>query len=128
KQPGTAIVEVMITPRGRVIVDQQELLKAERELLALVQREDIDVLETSLIDEARETIEFVAVDLPAYGFKTFWVYPRGLQKQDQLSSSVSPLNQQSDTESEQEEARIENEFYNVVASRDDGTLTITDRQ
>ena len=128
KQPGTATVEVMITPRGHVTVDQQELLKAERELLALVQREDINVLEASLIDEARETIAFIAADLPAYGFKTFWVYPRGLQKQKQVASPGSTLNQQRDTESEQEEGCIENEFYNVVANRDDGTLTITDRQ
>ncbi len=120
KQPRTASVEVMITPRGRVTVDEQALIKAERDLLALIQGEDIDILEASLIDEARETIEFVAADLPAFGFKTFWVYPRGLQNDVTVTSTSLMASQQ--------QACIENEFYNVVASRDDGTLTITDKQ
>ncbi|HLH62537.1 MAG TPA: glycoside hydrolase family 38 C-terminal domain-containing protein [Ktedonobacteraceae bacterium] len=120
KQPRMASVEVMITPRGRVTVDEQALIKAERDLLALIQGEDIDILEASLIDEARETIEFVAADLPAFGFKTFWVYPRGLQNDRPEASTSLMVSQQ--------QACIENEFYNVVASRDNGTLTITDKQ
>jgi alpha-mannosidase len=130
KQPGTASVEVMITPRGRVTVDEQELLKAERELVALIQREDIAVLEASLIDEARETIEFVAAGLPAFGFKTFWVYPRGLQKQDQQALPASSVNQTvgGTPAVALQPASIENEFYHVVANREDGTLTITDKQ
>ena len=36
-------------------------------MLNLLAREDIHTLEVSLVDQARETIDFLATDLPAFG-------------------------------------------------------------
>ncbi len=125
QQPGVASIEVMLTRSGNVTIDTQELHTAERKVLDLLKREDIKMLEFVAIDEARETIDFIAADLPAYGLKTFWIYPHGLQddKPPLLSANLP---------TEQGEASIhpsiENEFYIVEANQEDGTLTITDRQ
>jgi len=130
-QPGVIYIEVMIAPKGRVLVNEQELIAAGTQVLALLQREDIHTLEVTLVDQARETIDFVAADLPAYGFKTFWLYPRGLEEEGQqetikLASRVGgPLvglggGGQQET--------IENEFYLVEVYKQDGTLNVTDKQ
>jgi len=73
----------MITRRGHATINQQELLASESKVLALLQREDINTLEFTVIDQARQTIDFIAADLPAYGLKTFWMYPDGLQNAGQ---------------------------------------------
>src|SRR5204863_4284973 len=65
------------------------------------------------------TIDFVAADLPAYGLKTFWMYPRGLKEETHAPpTSTLAGNQHS----------IENEWYRVEASAEDGTLTVSDKQ
>src|SRR5205823_3873513 len=96
-----------------------ELLAAEQQMISLVQREDIQMLEVSVIDQAHETIDFVAADLPAYGLKTFWMYTRGLKEETHAPpTSTLAGNQHS----------IENEWYRVEASAEDGTLTVSDKQ
>ena len=126
-QPGVASIEVMLTRSGNVTVNKQELYAAERQVLDLLKREDINMLEFTAIDEARQTIDFIAADLPAYGLKTFWMYPHGLQAEEPSLPSTNLL-----TGQEQDQASthlsIENEFYIVEANQKDGTLTITDRQ
>jgi alpha-mannosidase len=72
-----------------------------------------------LIDQVHETIEFVAADLPAYGLKTFWIYPAGLKSEPRGVLSPGLLSQG---------YAIENEWYRVEASPEDGTLTVTDKQ
>lgn len=125
-QTGVASIEVMLARRDQVTVNKQELLAAERQVLELVQREDISTLEFTLIDQARQTIDFLAADLPAYGFKTYWIYPRGLQDKGQPSSKgSSPEHEQGKVSTH---PRIENEFYTVEVNRQDGTLTVTDKQ
>ncbi len=119
QQPGVEHIEMMIAPRGRVVVNEQELLVAEQHILTLLQREDIYTLEVSVVDQARETIDFVAADLPAYGLKTFWLYPRGLKEEEHTAPLTFLAGQQNS---------IENEWYRVEASMEDGTLTITDKQ
>jgi len=116
---GIAQIELMITPRGRTTVNEQELYAAERQILELLQREDILTLEVTVVDQARETIDFVATGIPAYGFKTFWMYPRGLQEEEHTpaASSLSA-----------DQHSIENEFYRVEADSKDGTLAVTDKQ
>ena len=42
------------------------------------------MLEFTAIDEARQIIDFVAADLPAYGLKTYWIYPHGLESDTHL--------------------------------------------
>src|SRR5207244_9486807 len=79
RQPGVAYIELMLAPRERVTDYDHELLAAEQQMISLLQREDIQTLEVSVIDQAHETIDFVAADLPASGLKTFWMYPRGLK-------------------------------------------------
>ena len=117
-QPGVVYIEVMIAPQGRVVVNEQEINAAGDQILALLQREDIHTLEITLVDQARETVEFVATDLPSYGFKTFWLYPRGLK--DGVSQTVQAVLEAQDN-------WIENEFYRVEANTQDGTLTVTDK-
>src|SRR5947209_10599651 len=91
-QKGTVYIEVMIAPKGRIVVNDQELLSAGAQLLALLQRDDIHTFEVTLVDQARETIDFLATDLPAYGLKPFWLYPRGLKDAPvQTSGSASHL-------------------------------------
>src|SRR5713226_3614622 len=77
--PGVEHLEIMIAPRGRVAINEQELHAAEQQILAVLAREDVHIVEVSVVDQVRETIDFVAADLPAYGLKTFWLYPRGLK-------------------------------------------------
>jgi hypothetical protein len=121
-QPGVVYIEVMIAPKGRVLVNEQELQAAGEQILALLQRDDIHTFEVSLVDQARETIDFLATDLPTYGLKTFWLYPRGIKEEVQVSNTddLHTLVAQSQS--------IENEFYHVEANPRDGTLTVTDRQ
>ena len=119
RQPGVAYIELMLAPRERVTDYDQELLAAEQQMISLLQREDIQMLEVSVIDQAHETIDFVAADLPAYGLKTFWMYPRGLKEETHAPpTSTLAGNQHS----------IENEWYRVEASAEDGTLTVSDKQ
>lgn len=119
-QPGVVAIEVMIAPAGRAEVNEQELNAAGERVLALLDREDVHTLEVSLADRARETLDFVATDLPAYGFKTFWLYPRGLKNLPETrenSASSLVVGPQS----------IENEYYRVEVDTRDGTLTVTDK-
>ncbi len=125
-QSGVASIEVMLARRDQVTVNKQELLAAERQVLELLQREDISTLEFTLIDQARQTIDFLAADLPAYGFKTYWIYPRGLQDKGQPSSKGSSAEHEQGKVSTH--PRIENEFYTVEVNRQDGTLPATDKQ
>ncbi len=124
--PGIEHLEIMIAPRGRVSINEQELQAAEQQILAVLECEDVHTLEISVVDQVRETIEFVATDLPAYGLKTFWLYPRGLkgEKHTPLVSTVT--GQQAGETSPR--SYIENEFYRVEANGKDGTLTVTDKQ
>ena len=114
---GVASIEVLIAAAGQSRALQSRLHATERQLLALLEREDIHTLEFVAIDEALETIEFVCADLPAYGLKTFWVLP---EPSDAAAAPISTL--------AVSEHNIENEFYRVEASAQDGTLTVTDKQ
>lgn len=128
QQPGVATIEIMITPRGHVTVNEEKLLAAERQILDLLEREDVHTLQVSVFDQARETIEFIASDLPPYGLKTFWMYPRGLHDDVETpfnAPGVSPFTMPVDETGAP--ARIENEFYRVEANHEDGTLTVTDK-
>ena len=122
EQAGSAGLEVMLTPRAHAVVNEQDLFAAERQVLALIQREDISLINFSVIDQARETIEFVAGDLPAYGLKTFWVFPHGLPDdgEDQIHAFLPAPGVSTNS--------IENEFYRVEANTQDGTLTVMDKQ
>src|SRR6266852_8134688 len=126
-QPGVASIEVMLTRSGNVTVNKQELYTAERQVLDLLKREDINMLEFTAIDEARQAIDFIAADLPAFGLKTYWIYPHGLQDEGQSSSTTGhPAgHEQGETSTH---PFIENEFYMVKANLEDGTLTVTDKQ
>jgi alpha-mannosidase len=125
QQPGIVSIEVMLSRSGNADLDRQELYAAERKVLDLLKREDINMLEFTAIDEARQTIDFIAAGLPAYGLKTFWIYPHGLQDDTSPAPVENPAAEGSEASSH---LSIENEFYTVEASQEDGTLTITDRQ
>ncbi|QBD80399.1 hypothetical protein EPA93_32280 [Ktedonosporobacter rubrisoli] len=121
---GVVSIEIMIAPKGRVFISEQELITAGQHVLDLAKRGDIHTMEITLIDQARETIEFLASGLPAYGYKTFWLYPRGLP----IQANAPRTEQRAPTTLQAHENSIENEFYRVEANRQDGTLTITDKQ
>jgi alpha-mannosidase len=125
QQPGVASIEVMLSRAGFGTIDTQELHAAERKVLDLLEREDINMLEFAVIDEARETIDFIAADLPAYGLKTFWIYPHGLQDGTPPVPATNLTARQGEASSG---LSIENEFFLVEANQEDGTLTITDKQ
>ena len=115
----------MLSRAGNATIDTQQLYAAERKVLDLLKREDINMLEFTAIDEARQTIDFIAADLPAYGLKTFWIYPHGLEGETQPVSVANLMQRPGEVSSR---LSIENEFYTVEANQEDGTLTITDRQ
>jgi len=120
-QSGVVYIEIMIAPKGRIIINEDEIGQAFQQVMTLLEQEDIHTLELTLIDQARETIDFVAADLPSYGLKTFWLYPRGLKAaiSSEGHSSVVPLIAQEQT--------IENEFYRIAVNAQDGTLIVTDK-
>jgi mannosylglycerate hydrolase len=136
QEQGVAHVEIMVAGRSQTAQADQALLEAEQQLLAVARREDIHTLEATVIDQARETLEFVAQDLPAYGLKTFWVYPRGLHGRDEAESAPAGLSGRDEsaptgapTGAMASGARsIENEWFRVEADANDGTLTVTDKQ
>jgi mannosylglycerate hydrolase len=119
-QSGVVAIEVMIAPKGRTTINEQRLTHAGQQVLALLERNDVHMLEITLIDQAREILEFLAVDLPAYGFKTFWFYPQGLPGQGEHEQRVFPLLV--------EQHALENEFYRVEINPQNGTLTVNDKQ
>ncbi len=120
QKPGVASIEVLIAAAGQGRALQQKLHTVERQILALLDRQDIHTFEFTAINRARETIEFVAADLPAYGLKTFWVLPG----ETQTASPAPPTPASTLAVSANS---IENEFYRVEASKLDGTLTATDK-
>src|SRR6266480_847141 len=125
QQPGVVSIEVMLSRSGNAAMDTQELYAAERKVLDLLKREDINLFEFTAIDEARQTIDFIAADLPAYGLKTFWIYPHRLQDDTSPLLAANLAAGQGEASSH---LSIENEFYTVEANQEDGTLTITDRR
>jgi len=118
-QAGVIYIEIMIAPQGRVVVNEQEILNGGQHILSLLQREDIHTFEVTLVDQARETIDFVATGLPAYGLKTFWLYPHGVPEREKLSPMRYQLFAQ--------EQSIENDYYRVEVEPQDGTLIVTDK-
>jgi hypothetical protein len=94
--------------------------------MALLEREDIHTIEITLVDQARETVEFVASSLPSYACTTFWLYPKGLELND-APQRISPTLKVQQKKGEKEVYSIENEFYSVVANVQDGTLSVTDK-
>ena len=124
--PGVAHIEIVVVPRGQAAINEQELLAAEQQVLALLEREDIATLEFALVEQVRETIDFAATDLPAYGLKTFWLYPRGI-KGEKHPEPVSTLAGRQVDETNPR-SFIENEFLRVEASAEDGTLMVTDKR
>jgi alpha-mannosidase len=115
-------LEIMIAPKGRVDVNKHELHSAGQQILDLLQREDITNFEFTLIDQSRETVEFLAQGLPGYGYKTFWLYPRGhhsIGYNKEESAVINTLVTGANF--------IENEYYRVEVVSSDGTLTITDK-
>ena len=86
--PGSKILRSSIAPRVSVFPSKNRSCHAaEQQILAVLEREDIHRWSVSM-DQVRETIEFVATDLPAYGLKTFWLYPRGSKVRNTLRLSV----------------------------------------
>ncbi len=118
-QEGVMYIEITIAPTGRVIVNEQEIAHAGRQMLGILADESIHTLEVSLVDEARATIDILATNLPSYGYKTFWFYPNGLAR-DTVQTDTHPVLQV-------QQRSIENEFYRVEANAQDGTLTLEDK-
>ncbi|HET8912526.1 MAG TPA: glycoside hydrolase family 38 C-terminal domain-containing protein [Ktedonobacteraceae bacterium] len=117
---GVERIEFTLSPPGQVKTDVPTLHAGERQILALLDDKAIHALEFSVVDATRATIEFVATNLPAYGIKTFWAFPRGLsQPTDTLKAGTTPASPSTG---------IENSFYHVTVDPQDGTLTITDKQ
>src|SRR6266702_4157559 len=121
--PGVVHIEVIVAPRGQVVSSEQELLAAEQQVLAFLNREDIVTLEFSLVEQVRETIDFVATDLPAYGLKTYWLYPRGIKGEKRPEPVTTLAGQQAGETTPR--SFIENEFFRVEVNVEDGTLTVT---
>ena len=120
--PGVVHIEVVVAPRGQVVSNEQELLAAEQQVLALLHREDIVTLEFSLVQQVRETIDFIATDLPAYGLKTFWLYPRGIKGEKRPEPATTLAGETTPR------SFIENEFFRIEVNAGDGTLTIIDKR
>src|SRR6266700_1135727 len=124
--PGVVHIEVIVAPRGQVVSSEQELLAAEQQVLAFLNREDIVTLQFSLVEQVRETIDFVATDLPAYGLKTYWLYPRGIKGEKRPEPVTTLAGQQAGETTPR--SFIENVFFRVEVNVEDGTLTVTDKQ
>ncbi len=118
-QPGVVYIEIMVAPKGRVSINEQEVHSSVQQVLSFLDREDIHTLEVTLVDQARETIDFIAADLPACGMKTFWLYPRGLKGEGHSLPAQLAAPQANS---------IENEFYRIEVNAQDGTLNVTDKQ
>ncbi len=147
---GVVGVELVLTPPGQVLVHREALVESVRRVLALLQREDIETIIFTVTDLARALLEFVAAGLPAYGLKTFWLYPHGLPSAVPPTSSPiengqppvgadlsrpSPIYRPAGSSpsptgavKSATSAFIENEFYRVEANPADGTLAVTDKQ
>ena len=111
---------------GQLLIDL--VLADSGELNAEALQRGLPEIEKSLADETLSlfvvhahtavtaTVQFVARDVPGYGYRTFWLRPTAHR-----SSLVTP-------HASRPPNTIENEFLVVEASPTDGTLTVTDKQ
>jgi alpha-mannosidase len=89
------------------------LERASTEVKALLDRQEIDSFEVRHHHWPTTEVRFLARDLPGHGYKTFAIRP--VPPADSASGPV-------------ETGRIQNEFFEIVADRDNGTLTVTDKR
>jgi alpha-mannosidase len=128
QQPGVVAIDFVLTPVGQADISQASLIEAERRLLALIKREDVTTLDFTVDDRSRASLEFVAAGLPAYGFKTFWLYPDGLPPGAVSPQPSPPAAIENSQPLQTTSTSIENEYYRVEADPADGTLSVTDKQ
>jgi mannosylglycerate hydrolase len=95
--------------------DSEAVQRGLEEIQKAMDDESLSVFDVRALTEEIVTVQFLASDVPGYGFRTFWVKPiTGLQPGVSLvESSYAP---------------IENEFFRVDVSPEDGTLEVTDNR
>jgi len=107
----TVLVEAQATVTGEH--NYEALAAALREVSALVARGDVEYVHLRALRRDEIEVGFVARDVPGQGYKTYQLLPghrRGLRP-------GGPLQRET----------IENEFFSVRASGEDGTLALIDK-
>ena len=120
-QPGDVRMEVLLAPKGRLQLYRTQLEEAAERILQIIQDERVQNIEITLLDQAQTTIELLTNQVPASGYRTYWLYPRGLP--DVLSHKTA-----APTTIKINEHSLENEYYHLEVNHQDGTITLTDKE
>jgi alpha-mannosidase len=106
----TALIDVTTAPYPPAI---DVLERASTEVKTLLDRQEIHRFEVRIHHWHTAEVRFLARDLPGHGYKTFVIRPVPL-----TASPSSPA----------EIGRIQNEFFEIAADPDNGSLTVTDKK
>jgi alpha-mannosidase len=97
------------------------LEEAAEQILQLIQDERVQNIEITVLDQAQTTLELLATRVPAQGYRTYWLYPRGLPEakchKTALSASLHI-----------DEKSLANEYYRIEVNMQDGTFSVEDKE
>jgi alpha-mannosidase len=109
RQGDTLLIDVILVRHGKPAL--RRLQQKSDELMAVLADQSLVHFLVRAREPRETTIQFVAPELPGFGYGVFWLRPSA----------------QAASEPEAAAQTIENEFFRVEAQPQDGTLTITDR-
>ncbi|MHB1416263.1 MAG: alpha-mannosidase, partial [Chloroflexota bacterium] len=112
QRPDTVIVEALTSATGEH--NFEALATALREVSALVARGDIEFLHLRALRRNEIEVGFVAEDVPSFGYRTYQVLAGKRRSGRRAGPGAGET--------------IENEFFSVRASRQDGTLSLIDKE
>lgn len=111
-EPDTVLIEARTSATGDH--NYEALAEALREVSALLARGDIEFIHLRALRREEVEVGFTARDVPANGYRTYQLLPG---HRHGLRPTLPPAG---DT--------IENEYFSVRASREDGTLSVIDKE
>jgi mannosylglycerate hydrolase len=108
--------------------DTAAIAQALPELMAAVQDPSLQRIIVRACTQTT-TLEFVAPDVPGWGYRTVWVQAAALSPHPPVPSLLSrPFDFAQGKIWERGEGRLENEYLALQTSPTDGTLTVTDKR
>ncbi len=93
--------------------NKTEIKKALADIARFLENPDLDIFHIRVITPATLQVRFIAPEVPGIGYRTFWVRPGVDQSMPHRVEATGNL---------------ENEFFQLRANREDGTLTVLDKQ
>lgn len=113
RRAGTLFIDLILS--NAEDPDSKAVQRGLQEIQKAMDDESLNVFDVRAFTEEIVTVQLLASEVPGYGYRTFWVKP--ITGTEPGSSLVGPSG-----------APIENEFFRVNVSKEDGTLEVTDKR